>query len=170
MASGSNPSTSQKGTPSSTRLANIPEGVVGEAIDSLTRNISPKDDDNRIKKTLNHVWLSVQDALEHDPKLKKLLASKEEFNDNVSMKGEKIFIDLLRAMATESEKQGSKAWEHLFEDGRYIVLFASKHSDCILLLEVFLKKKPLANIGPSPGATTSEQEGIQSLQSLSTLL
>jgi hypothetical protein len=111
------PSTLRRGTPSSTRLANIPKQAVEEATDFLGRYISPKDDDKRILSALKHVWFGVQDALEQDPKLKEHLASKEEFHNNVTRKGEKRFIDSLRAMAANSDTQGSRAWEDLFEDG-----------------------------------------------------
>jgi hypothetical protein len=111
------PSTPMTDTPSSTRLANIPKQAVEEATDSLRRNIFPKDDDKRILSALNHVWIGVKGALEQDPKLKKIMASEKEFRDNVTRKGEKNFIDSLRAMATNSDTQGSKAWADLFEDG-----------------------------------------------------
>jgi hypothetical protein len=185
MASGSNPqrarqrvqdddrvdpSTPQRGTPSSTRLANVPKQAVEKASKSLRKNISPEDDDDEILNDLIVVWTRVQEALEQDPNLKKYLASKEKFRDNVTRKGEKKFIDSLRAMAANSDTQGSKAWEDLFEDGRYIVLFGSKHSDRTLHLEVFLKEIPAPDVNPLRKATTSAEEGTQSLQSLSTLL
>jgi glycyl-tRNA synthetase beta subunit len=112
-------STPQRGTPASTRLANIPKQAIEEASDSLRRNILPNDSDEKILKALKHVQLIVEEALEHDPELKKLLASKEEFRQNVTRKGEKLFIDSLRAMAGNSDAQGSKAWEDLFQDGTF---------------------------------------------------
>ena len=134
MASGSNsrkgvqdddrvdPPTSQSSTPSSTRLANIPKEAVEEAADFLRRNVLFKDDDDKILKSLKYVWFNVQGALENDPELKKRLASKEEFHANVTKKGEKTFIDTLRTMAANSDTQGSKAWEYLFEDGTSFAL------------------------------------------------
>ena len=104
-------------TPSSTRLANIPKQAVEEATDSPSGRIFPEVDDKRILNTLRHVWKDVQKVLEQDPKLKKYLASMEEFRDNVTKKGEKSFIDSLRAMATNSESQGSDAWKDSLEDG-----------------------------------------------------
>jgi hypothetical protein len=111
------PSTLQRGTPSKTRLADIPKQAVEKACKFLRKHISKDDDDDEILDALEHVWFCVQDVLEKDPKLKKHLASKEEFRDDVTMKGEKSFIDSLRAMAANSDTQGSKAWHKLFEDG-----------------------------------------------------
>jgi hypothetical protein len=111
------PSTSQRGTPSSTRLANIPKQAVEEVFKSLRRNIFPNDNSEKILKALKVVQRIVEEALEHDPKLKKHLASKEEFHENVTRKGEIKFVDSLRAMAENSDAQGSKAWEDLFQDG-----------------------------------------------------
>ncbi len=54
-------------------------------------------------------------------------------------KGEKKFIDSLRAMAANNDTQGSKAWGDLFEDGT--LLFGSEQSDLILRLEVFMKDR-----------------------------
>jgi hypothetical protein len=108
------PSTPRTDTPSSTRLANIPKQAVEKAFKFLKRNISPEDDDDDI---LDYVWTGVKGALKQDPKLKEYLASEKEFRDNVTRKGEKNFIDSLRAMATNSDTQGSKAWADLFEDG-----------------------------------------------------
>ena len=137
MASGSNPrrtqqriqhddsSTLQSYTPSSsTRLANIPKQAVEEVTDSLSGRIFPEDDDKRILKRLRHVWKDVQKVLEQDPKLKQYLASMEEFRDNVTKKGEKSFIGSLRAMATNSDTQGSNAWKDLLEDGTSFAFFA----------------------------------------------
>jgi hypothetical protein len=130
MASGSNPqrqrvqvddhvdpSKPQKDTPSNTRLANIPRQAVERMCKSLRRIITPTDDDDEILDFLFYVWFDVQKVLEQDPELKKNLASEEEFRDNVTRKGEKNFIDSLRAMAANSDTQGSKAWDDLFEDG-----------------------------------------------------
>ena len=112
-----NPSTPQRGSPSQTRLANIPKQAVEKASKSLRKHISPKDDDDDILDTITVVWSLVKGALKQDPKLKKSLASKDEFRDNVTRKGEKTFINSLRAMAANSDTQGSKAWDNLFEDG-----------------------------------------------------
>jgi hypothetical protein len=166
-------STFQRGTPSNTRLANIPKQVVDKAFKSLRRNISPEDDDGEIQDALKHVWVDVHEVLEQDPNLKRHLASKEEFRDNVASKGQKNFFDSLRTMASNSVTQGSKAWEYLFEDGSYIALFGSIHSDCIPHPEVFFKQMKVPDVGSSSKDTkdsTPAQEGTQSLQSLSTLL
>jgi hypothetical protein len=127
MSSGSNPRrTGQRDraqgdvvqtSPSNKRLANIPRQAVEKACKSLRRLIFKDDDDDEILGALEHVWIGVKGALEQDPKLKERLASEEEFRDNVTMKGEKSFIDSLRAMAANSDTQGSKAWHKLFEDG-----------------------------------------------------
>jgi hypothetical protein len=110
------PSTSQG---SKKRLADIPKSAVSKASKSLGKNISPEVDDNEILGNLTLVRTIVLEALRLDPNLKKHLASREEFLDNVMKKGEKTFIDSLRAMAANSDTQGGKAWEDLFEDGRF---------------------------------------------------
>jgi hypothetical protein len=129
MASGSNPrrtrhsvkhhhpSTSQTGTPSSLRLASIPKQAIEKAHKTLRKIISPKDDDDEIRDSLRIVRMIVNGVLEQDPELKELVASEEKYYDNVTRRGEKIFIDSLRAMAANSETQGSEAWEGLFTDG-----------------------------------------------------
>jgi len=111
------PSTPQGGSPSQKRLANIPKQAVEKASKLLRKNISPKDGDDEITDALIYVWFGVKDTLKQDPKLKKYLASEEEFRDNVTRKGEKNFLDSLRAMAANSDTQGSEAWDNLFEDG-----------------------------------------------------
>jgi hypothetical protein len=63
------------------------------------------------------VWQLVNGTLEKDPKMKECLASREEFCNNVARKGEKNFIDSLRAMAANNDTQGSKAWDGLYDDG-----------------------------------------------------
>src|SRR5882762_10019660 len=88
-------STFQRGTPSNTRLANIPMQAVDKAFKSLRKNISPEDDDGEIQDSLDMVWVAVHRALEQDPKMKKLLASNDEFRDNLRRKGEKPFFDSL---------------------------------------------------------------------------
>jgi hypothetical protein len=117
-----NSSTPQTGTPSKILLANIPKQAIDEAIDSIKKHISRNEEDERI---LKHVWFNVQDALEQVPGLKEPLASKDEFRANVTRKGEKNFIDSLRIMAANSDKQGSEAWEDLFQDGTLFCLCPS---------------------------------------------
>jgi hypothetical protein len=63
------------------------------------------------------VFQLVKRTLEKDPKMKGCLASQEEFCDNVAGKGEKNFINSLRAMAANNDTQGSKAWDGLYDDG-----------------------------------------------------
>ena len=138
MASGSNPqlkrkcvedddhvvpSMPQKGTPSSTQLANIPEQAFKEASKYLRKTISPEDSDES-DIMLRIVWLFVHDALENDPNLKGQLASKEEFLENVIKKGERKFANTLRTMAANSDTQGSDAWKDLFDDGQSFVFFS----------------------------------------------
>lgn len=175
MASGSDPrrtpqrvqdddrvdrSTPQQDTPSNKRLANIPKEAFENAADSLKRNISFKDNNKILKSQLEIVWVIVKGALKKDPKLSERLANEKEFRDNVTRKGENPFIDSLRAMAANSDTQGSKAWEELFEDGTsFILLFVFKHSDCILCLDVFLKKPPAPNVDISHKAVSSSPEG-----------
>jgi len=130
----------------------IPEQDFEEATESLNSITSPRDDDTRILNTLKVVRTLVQVALEKDPKLKVQkghLANRDEFRNNVKKKGEQKFIDSLRAMAANSDEQGSKAWEDLFEDS---ILFSSllgfKRSDRVIRLEVFWKKMSALHVGP----------------------
>ena len=154
------PSTPQRSSPSP-KQPDIPKKAVEKASKYLRKFISPKDDDDEILDALTFVWIFVQKALEQDPKLKKHLASRDEFHDNVTRKGEKNFIDSLRAMAANSDTQGSKAWVDLFEDGTSFSL-GPKHSDRILRPEVFLKEIPAADVDPlHKAASTSAQEGTQ---------
>ena len=111
------PSAPLGGSPSKKRLTNIPKQVVDSVCRTFRKLISPKDDDDEIRDVLHYVWTGVRDALEQDPNLKRHLASKKEFYDNVTRKGEKTFIESLRTMAANSDTQGNKAWEDLFEDG-----------------------------------------------------
>ena len=111
---------SQTGTPYEIRLTNIPKQDVEKASKYLRRIKFPKeedDDDEILDDSLSLVWVLVKGALETDSELKEHLASEEEYFANVKRKGEKIFIDSLRAMAANSDTQGSKAWEGLFNDG-----------------------------------------------------
>ena len=164
------PPTPQGGSPSKKRLANIPKQAIEHESTFLRKIISPDSDDDEIRRQLNYVWTSFRNVLEHDPKLIKHLASKEEFRDNVTRKREKAFIESLRVMAANCDTQGSKAWVDLFEDGTSLS-FVSKHSDRILCPEVFLKEMQAPEVDPLDQATgTSAQEGAQQLQSLFTLL
>ena len=106
----------ETGTLSKTRLANIPKQVLEKACKYLKKHVSSDEDDDEILDALKYVYLDVHDALKLDPELD--LASEEDFRANVTRKGEKMFIGSLRAMATNSVKQGSIAWEDLFQDGK----------------------------------------------------
>ena len=84
----------------------------------LRRNLSPqRDSDEYILEILDCIWAIVKGLLKQDPKMEERLASEEEFRENVTRRGEKKFIDLLRAMAANSDTQGNKALDDLFEDG-----------------------------------------------------
>ena len=56
---------------------------------------------------------------------------RNEFLTNVKRKGERKFIDSLKALAE------SGTWADLFEDGTLFCSFFSKRSDRVLCLEVF---------------------------------
>ena len=62
----------QTGTPSSIRLANIPERDFENATNLLRMSVSPELDDNKMRYALRVVWLCVHDALKQDPELKKV--------------------------------------------------------------------------------------------------
>ena len=110
-------STPQTGSSPRIRLENIPEEAVEGAVDDLILTIHPSHNDKTIKRKLKTVWAIVNGALEEDPELKDHLASEEEYRGNVTKKGEKMFIDSLRTMATNSVTQGIKAWKGLLTDG-----------------------------------------------------
>ena len=113
--------------PRQTRLANIPDEAIKGAFKGLGKNISPDDNDEEIRGSLQYVWLAVQGALEQDLRLKKHLADKEEFFANIKRNGEKQFIELLRDMAKDS------SWGGLFDDGTpFFSSFVSKHSGYVL--------------------------------------
>jgi hypothetical protein len=128
------PSTPPRRTSPQTRLANIPDEDIKWAFKSLGRFVTPRDDDDDGRSnslTLKRVWLVVNDTLEQDPTLKGLLVDRNEFLTNVKRKGERKFIDSLKALAE------SGTWADLFEDGTLFCSFFSKRSDRVLCLEVF---------------------------------
>lgn len=55
--------------PRQTQLENIPERVTKNA--SKHQFVTPKDDDDEIRNSLKHVWMTVQGTLEVDPKTSK---------------------------------------------------------------------------------------------------
>ena len=125
-------------SPSQTQPPNIPAQVLQEACERFQRLILPHDDDSWIRYSLVHVWLTVNDALEHDQKRKECLADKNQFLANVTRKGEQKFIDSLRSMAI------SGTWAALFADGTVGTLlsfFDFELSDHLDRLDVFLKEK-----------------------------
>ena len=111
------PSTSQTDTPSKTRLANIPKEAIEKAYKSLRKIIFSNDDDEEIRSNLDIVRAIVKGTLQQDPEQKENLESEEQYRANVTREGEKDFIDSLRTMAANSDTQGSKAWDDLFENG-----------------------------------------------------
>jgi hypothetical protein len=123
-------------SPSQTQPPNIPAQVLQEACGFLEHNILPHYDDSRIRGDLGYVWMAVNDALEHDQKLKECLADKNQFFANVTRKGEQKFIDSLRSMAI------SGTWAALFADGTLLSFFDFEPSDHLDRLDVFLKEKP----------------------------
>ena len=98
------------GTPQESR-PNIPEWVIDDSFGDWN---FPKDDSNEsktIQKFLGHVWLDVNVAFENCPKPKGNLADRKEFLENVKLKGERDFIDSLKAMKESGD------WASLFENG-----------------------------------------------------
>jgi hypothetical protein len=106
-------STSQTGTPSKKRLANIPQRVIDEAYKYLSLKRFQNDNDEAIKRQFGLVWWTVNNVLKQDEGPKGRLANENEFLDNVRRNGEKTFIDSLRAVAKTVEAQ---AWYDLFGD------------------------------------------------------
>jgi hypothetical protein len=141
--------------------------AVEKASKDLRQIIYP-DDDDEIPNALKIVRMLVEGALEQDPKLKEHLASEEELCDNVTRKGEKNFIDSLRAMAVNCDStQGSKAWENLFKDGTsfslgpiVVIVFSVWRS--------FWRK--CSDVDPSDEATASSEEGALKGEAATVLL
>ncbi len=155
------PPTPQGGTPSETRLANIPQWAIDKATTSLKRNIFSDEDDDGIRGNLKHVWVAIKEAQEHDPKRKDHLADVDGFLEILKKKGEQEFIKSLRAMAS-SKKKG--AWEDLFEDGTSLSFFGFKYSDRVLHVDVFLKCMLVPNVDPldeDTDADANSQDGRQ---------
>jgi hypothetical protein len=123
-------------SPSQTQPPNIPVQILQEACESLKRDILPHYDDNRIRRNLKYVWITVILALEHDYKREEFLADRHQFLANVSRKGEQQFIHSLRSMAI------SGSWAALFDDGKLLSFFDFDLSDHLDCLDVFLKEKP----------------------------
>ncbi len=161
------PPTPQGGTPPKTRLANIPQRAIDKAVKSLRRIKFPEeddDDDDDDDAILAFVWWPVHGALKQDDELKEHLVDSDGYLDNVTTKGKKKFIDSLRAMAANSDKQGSEAWNDLFEDGTSLSFFKFKHSDRVLHVEVFLKGMLVPNVDSLDEDTDADahsQEGTQ---------
>ncbi len=143
----------QGGVPSRTRLANIPQRAIDKAAKFLKKMILFDEDEDEIRGNLRHVRTAVQEALEHNPKLKDHLANKDEFLDNVEKKGEQKFVESLRAMASSKNKD---AWEDLFEDGTSLSFFGFEHSDRVLRVEVFLKGMLVPDVDPLDENTDAE--------------
>jgi len=69
--------------PTPTVLGSVPPQrgeIVHEVYEGLERNINISD--YRIRGSLKHVWVTVNDALAKDPSMSTLLANKEEFQQN----------------------------------------------------------------------------------------
>ena len=114
----------------------ISDDILHEMYLTLGRHIQATDRDDYIKKRLQFVLLAVNEALSDDPKMKKYLASPDEFLQNVTQKGEKEFIDLLKDMAKK------KSWRDLLENG---TSFLSSTSSVVIIFcfhspDVFWKR------------------------------
>jgi hypothetical protein len=106
-----NPSTPTRSTPPSTQpKVSISDNTLQEVCQDLQRYIQPDASDKVILRSLNVVWISVNEALQEDPSLKTRLADKDEFRGNVEKYGEKQFIELLRDMAKK------KNWGDLLDN------------------------------------------------------
>jgi len=91
------------------------EEAIQDACYSLRRMFAPEDDDGQIKKSLNHAWNIVHDALSKGgSKLKGRLRDKSEFIAYVTPGSDKEreLIELLGSMAKKEVP-----WGDLFKDG-----------------------------------------------------
>ena len=159
MTSASNidPSTSQRGTLSKTRPANIPKGAVDKASSLLRKIMLPKDDDKQIWNFIVHVWMAIHEAFKQDAGLKGCLAGRDEFLNNVEKKGKKKFIDSLRAMAKKETQDN--AWYELFEDDTlFAFLGFSRCSDPVFRLDVFFTKVQAQEVNPPRTAATEGKQ------------
>ena len=112
----------------------ISDEVFQEMCEGLERNVKISDDDARIRRSMNAVWIIVKDALAKDLSMSTLLANQEEFQQNVKQKGEQQFIDLLRDTAEKN------SWRDLLENGTSFLSFDPERSDHLLSPDVFLKR------------------------------
>jgi hypothetical protein len=155
-----NPSTPTRSTPPSTQpKVSISDNTLQEVCQDLQRYIQPDASDKVILRSLNVVWISVNEALQEDPSLKTRLADKDEFRGNVEKYGEKQFIELLRDMAKK------KNWGDLIENRASFLSSDLKPSDRVLSLAVFFNQTPSDESNP-PKSEWSEvsKNGAQSSQ------
>ena len=149
-----NPSTPTRPTGSSTQSrVSISDNTLQEVYQCLQRNIQPDDSDKVILRSLNVVWISVNEALKEDPTLKTRLADKDEFRGNVQKYGEKQFIDLLKDMVRK------KNWRDLLENRMSFLSPNIKRSDRVVSIGVFLKQIPSDGSNP-PESEWSEVSKI----------
>ncbi len=88
----------------------VPDDVIQGMGDSLECLKLPEDMDARLKLQIPYVWYVVRMALRH-PEQKGLVATNEEFEENVQLQGEGSFYDQLRDVARR------KDWRSLLRNG-----------------------------------------------------
>jgi hypothetical protein len=111
-----------------------------------------------VRGRLPNVWLTVNDLLSQDKKLKPSLSNREEFQAKVRERGEDLFIDMLKHPASEdgasvsgpsnhespsksstkSEQTKVYLWMSLFEDGAYFFKPKGLHSSQALVTRCIL--------------------------------
>ena len=71
-----------------------------------------------LRELLPHFWFSVNHLLQRDRTLKRPLASLDDFNNNVNIRGEDNIHRLLRATAEDVRASGAVTrWANVFRDG-----------------------------------------------------
>ena len=90
----------------------------------------------RLRRSLGTIWFNVNETLTEDPVLKTRLANQKEFQENVKIKGEKKFIELLKDTAKK------KNWRDVLENRTSFLSSHLKRSDRVLSLAVFFKQVP----------------------------
>ena len=87
----------------------VSEDAYQYACKQSARIVHPDDDDNGIRRSLGLVYEVVQDLLSQDQQFFGLVATWDEYRNNVKHFGEDRFIGLLRNTAKENN------WEALFQ-------------------------------------------------------
>jgi hypothetical protein len=108
--------------PSTPRRVSIPDDAFQLMCWKLNRSIQSDDTDHNIRQGLALIWVSVQEALSKDQRLRLRIANEDEFKGKA---GDPQFIDLLKDIAKR------QSWRELLENG---APFLASHSSAIIAI------------------------------------